>query len=75
MDSKNGNGKGIIWITFWIFAVIVFPTLFFIGNNVIANEKASRERDAEISDCIYQHIIPMKEDLAQIKTALGLKKR
>jgi hypothetical protein len=45
-NGKNGNGTKIV---LWIFAVIIFPTLFFIGNNVIANENKSQERDAQLA--------------------------
>ena len=39
------NGDGFIWK---VIISIVVPTLFFIGTNVIANDKSSRDRDEEI---------------------------
>jgi hypothetical protein len=65
-ENNKGNGKSI-WITLWIFAVIIFPTLFFIGNNVIANEQRSIQRDEDLKQCIHNYIIPMKEAIARIE--------
>ena len=71
--EKNGNGYKALWIIFWIFAVIVFPILFFLGNNVIANENKSIARDEILSKCIYNYIIPMGNDISAIKMKLDIK--
>jgi hypothetical protein len=73
--SENGNGYKSLWIVFWIFAVIVFPVLFFLGTNVIANENNSIKRDNELRDCIYNYVIPMKESIARIEVKLGTTQR
>jgi hypothetical protein len=47
MFNGKLNGKGTN-VTLWVFGVVLFPTLFFIGNNVIKNDIASRQRDLDI---------------------------
>lgn len=47
MDKERTNGTRII---LWIFAIIVFPTLFFTGSQLIAVDKEARERDMIITD-------------------------
>ena len=69
------NGSKTLWIVFWIFAVIIFPTLFFIGNSVIANDKESRARDDKIMECLHNFILPMRDDLTAIKTKLGIEEK
>jgi len=69
MSENSKNGK-IIWVVFWIFGIIIFPSLWFIGNNVIANEQRSIARDEDLSNCIHGYIIPMKEAIARIETKL-----
>lgn len=44
----ENNGTKSIQIMLWMFAVIVFPTLFFIGNKVIANEDKRVDEDQKI---------------------------
>ena len=70
MSEKNGNGYKALWIVFWIFAVIIFPSLFFIGNNVIANERENKAEHTEIRKCLNDYIIPMKESIARIEAKL-----
>jgi len=43
--SSNSNGMKT---TMWIFAVVIFPTLFFMGSNIIANDKARQDEDKQI---------------------------
>jgi len=61
----NGNGAKIY---LWIFSAIVFPTLFFIGNNVIVEAKESRSRDVEIQ----KEMIKGKEDQQKINQEILL---
>ena len=44
--ATNGNGTKV---TLFIFASIVFPTLFFMGNGIIANDKTRQTEDKEIN--------------------------
>lgn len=48
MMAEN-NGYWTRWLvgTLW---VVVWGTILFVGNNVIANDKASRERDDVLED-------------------------
>ncbi len=76
--SGNGNGTKI---TLWIFASIVFPILFFMGTNTIANDKCRQEEDKairremsddrqiqqKVNENILISLAEMKTDLRYIK--------
>ena len=71
MAKVNGD---MVWK---VITAIFIPVLFFIGNNVIANDKASRERDHELEEKLNQSVIRQMEQngetnetLAKILTAL-----
>ena len=64
----NNNG---IKISLWIFAIIVFPALFFIGNNVIANERARITEDKEIRKELVQSKEELNKSLTEIKIILS----
>jgi len=73
--AENGNGKVMI-IVMWIFAVIVFPLLFFIGTNVVANDRCSQDRDEKLGDKIRvveketaQALTSIAQSLTDIKVA------
>lgn len=77
--GSNGNGTKMV---LWVFAVIVFPTLFFIGNNVIANENKSQDRDAKLREdlniCVKEQMITNQQilvALARIESDLKSKGR
>ena len=57
----NGNGTKL---TLWIFAVIIFPVLFFMGNSIIANDKVRQTEDKEIKNCF---LLAFKEIQAENK--------
>lgn len=80
----NGNGNKSLWIVFWIFAVIVFPSLFAIGNNMIANDKKYMENflnnrnliaelTKETNNKIEKNQIEILQRLTKIETVLRIK--
>ena len=44
--ASNGNGT-MVWK---VITVVFVPVLFFMGNNVIANDKDSRTRDEKLAE-------------------------
>ena len=71
----ENNGK-VMPIVMWLFAVIVFPVLFFLGNNVIANDNNARARDDKLNDKIRvveketaQALTSIAQSLSEIKVA------
>ena len=48
----NGNRTWTIWLA-GIVATIFLTALSFLGSNVIANDKAARDRDSNIEAKIY----------------------
>jgi len=64
----NNNGTKI---ALWVFAVIVFPALYFIGNNVIANERARIAEDKEIRGELVQSKEELNKSLTEIKVILA----
>ena len=67
---ENGNGYKSLWIVFWIFAVIIFPTLFFLGSNVIANERDNKSCHTELREMIYTKLDSINNRLTRIETKL-----
>jgi len=53
----NNNSK--VWM--WIFSAVVFPTLFFMGNSVIANDRDSRQRDTELKNELVKCVTEQKD--------------
>jgi len=68
--EKNGNGYKSLWIVFWIFAVIIFPTLFFMGSNVIANERENKSNHTELREMIYAKLGSIDNRLTRIETLI-----
>ena len=68
MSEKNGNGFKVI---LWIFAIIVFPTLFFIGSAVIANDAKSLSRDDKIYDNLTEFKAERNKVTQEILVALA----
>ncbi len=70
--TENGNGYKTLKITFWIFAVIVFPCLFFIGSNVIANDKFSAQERSNLKEMLYSRLGSIDNRLTRIETKLRI---
>ena len=71
---NNGNGKIDIWK---IMTAIIIPVIFFMGSNLIASDKESRQRDIHLEEKLTQCVSEQKDvnkdilvALAEIKTDL-----
>lgn len=67
--AENNNSYWTKWLagTLW---VVVWGTILLIGNNVIANDKASRERDdileANLNKCVMEQTQVNQEIMIQL---------
>ncbi len=50
MAEKNGKWQ----LAFWIMSGVFMSAIVFMANNVIANDKASRQRDTEITEKVVE---------------------
>jgi len=73
MEKSNGYVRWIHLVPVSLTVLgIVGSILYFLGNSVLANDRESQIRDQKLQDCIHQYILPMREDIAAIKTKLGI---
>ena len=73
--EANGNVKWRHLITAWISILGIVVGMLTWGISQVAGiEQRSVGRDDLLSSCIHSYIIPMKEDIASIKMALGIRK-
>jgi len=65
----NGKTKWILWLAGILFSVI-FTVITALANNVIINDKASRERDTGITSCLHKMQTDIVQRLVRIETKL-----
>ena len=63
----NGKTKCILWLAGILFTVM-FTIVTALANNVILNDKASRNRDTLMNECMYNNRTEVIERLTRIET-------
>ena len=59
---NNGNRSWTIWLS-GIIATLLTTAILFLGNNLIANDKESRQRDNEIEQRVVIKIDKLQQEL------------
>jgi len=68
-EPFNGKTKWILWLAGIIFT-IMFTIVTALANNMISNDKASRQRDDDIRDCISIMQVEIMQRLTRIETKI-----
>lgn len=66
--NDNGKWQLAFWIVTALFGIIFLTGFYFMGNNIIANDKAARERDDKITSMIYVQYQEIVQRLTRIET-------
>ena len=68
--ANNGNGVKMI---LFIFSVIIFPTLFFMGNAVIANDRCRQTEDNKIKEEMTRDRKELSKQLTEDRKEINAK--
>ena len=68
--EKNGKWQLALWLISGLFGTIVLTGFYFLGNNVIANDKGSRERDEKIVEKVSFQYAEVIQRLSRIEAKI-----
>ena len=76
-DSNGKLLRNIVWTTFISLILGSYGWTVFTSNSiakeVINNDRMNASEHREIRTLITNYIMPLREDMASVKTALGIK--